>query len=50
MKEVFVFNNFSNFEMTTTNICTTSLLEKKKEIEIADNLLLPNHHLIRKTH
>ena len=35
--------------MTTTNICTTSFLEKTiQETDNADNLLLPNHHLIKK--
>ena len=38
--------------MAATNMCTASLLEKnnKKKPDIADNLLLPNHQLIKKTH
>ena len=35
--------------MATTYICNTSFLEKIiKETDNADNLLLPNHHLIKK--
>ena len=38
--------------MATTNICTTSLLEKKmiNETDNAENLLLPNLHLIKKNY
>ena len=36
--------------MATTNICTTYFLGKIiKETDIVDNLLLLNHHLIKKT-
>ena len=36
--------------MTTSNICTTPILEKIiKETDIAHNLLLPHHHLIENT-
>ena len=35
--------------MATTNICTTSRLEKIiKETDIGDNILLPNPQLIKK--
>ena len=35
--------------MATTNIYATSFLEKiRKETDNSDNLLLPNHHLIKK--
>ena len=37
--------------MATTNTYAMSFLEKIiKETDNADNLLLPNHHLIKKTH
>ena len=38
--------------MAATNIYATSFLEKKiiKETDNADNVLVPNHHLIKKTH
>ena len=35
--------------MATTNLCTTSLLEKKIKEDIADNLLLPNRYLVKNT-
>ena len=36
--------------METTNIYATSFLEKIiEETDSADNLLLPNHHLIKKS-
>ena len=36
--------------MATINICTTNFFRKKiKETDNAENLLLPNHHLIKKS-
>lgn len=48
IKEQLGFENFANVKL---NICNTTLLEKIiKEAANADNVLLPNHHLIQKTH
>ena len=48
IKEKFGFNSFSNFKWQQL-ICALPLLWRKiiKEIDIADNLLLPNHYLIK---
>ena len=49
IKEEFGFNNISNFRWQQL-IYTLPLSWKKiiKETENADNMLLPNHHLIKK--
>ena len=51
MKEEFGFNSFSNFKWQQL-IYPLSAFWKIiiKNTDIADNLLLPNHRLIKKTH
>ena len=48
IKEEFGFNNFSNFKWQQL-ICSLPPSWKNiiKDTDIADNLLLPNHHLIK---
>ena len=51
IKEEFDFNNISNFKWQQLIYAIPPFWKKIiKETDNADNLLLPNHHLIKKTH
>ena len=50
VKEELGFNNFSNFKWQQLIYALPHFRKIVKETDIADNLLLPNHHLIKKTH
>ena len=50
IKEEFDFNNISNFKWQQLIYAIPPFWKKIKETDNADNLLLPNHHLIEKTH
>ena len=51
IKEEFDFNNISNFKWQQLIYAILSLWKKIiKETDDADNLLLPNHHIIKKTY
>ena len=50
-KEEFGFNNILNFKWQQLIYAIPPFWKKIiKETDNADNLLLPNHHLIKKTH
>ena len=49
IKEEFVFKNLSNFTWQQLIYALPPLWKKIKETDNAHNLLLPNHHRIKKT-